>query len=119
MLTAHAMQQDPASETPELEPRDAACMRWAKFVSIIVISALLLGSLFGISIYVVALHSATKFTLDQPDRYHMTGAAEYDVDRAAADTKQAFKQRFMIGSCIGGLVGLIYVIRSLVKNADP
>ena len=111
--------QDTVSEMAANEPRDTALLRWAKFLSIIVVLAVLVGGLFGISIHVVALHSAAKFTLDHPNRYRLSGAAKYDVDRSAADTKQAFKQRFIIGSSIGGVIGLVYVIRCLVKNEDP
>jgi hypothetical protein len=53
------MQQEPdfPDESEEIEPRDPVWLRWSKFLSIIVVLALMLGGLFGFSIHVVAWHT--------------------------------------------------------------
>jgi len=105
---------EPDETTDEVEPRDSACLRWAKFVSIVVVLALMLGGLFGISVNAVALHtlfsSNHKFPTDREKRL---------MQPSDNDTKHAFRQRFVVGGTIGGVCGLIYVIRCLVKNEDP
>ncbi len=75
----------------------------------------MLGGLFGISIHVVAWH--TQLT---SDTYIPIGPRKTRyMEQSANDTRQAFKQRFIVGSTIGGVCGLIYVIRCLIKDEDP
>jgi len=105
---------EPDQITDEVEPRDPAWLRWAKFVSIVVVLAMMLGGLFGISVHVVALH-----TLFSSNHTFPTDREKRLMEPSDNDTKHAFKQRFVIGSTIGGVCGLIYVIRCLVKDEDP
>ena len=100
-------------------PRDSVFMRWLKFAAIIVVLALLTGGFFGISIYVGAVRSSARFDLDHSARYHISGNAQHNLAVAESDTGQAFKQRFYVGSFIGGAVGVFYVIRCLVRREDP
>jgi hypothetical protein len=113
------MQQEPDNESPDeiedTEPRDSVLLRWAKFVSIIVVLAVILGSLFGFSIHVVAWHTY----LSSSNSTIPVGSEKHLLQQSANDTRHAFKQRFIIGSTIGGVLGLIYVIRCLVKDEDP
>jgi hypothetical protein len=100
--------------------RDSVILRWAKFVSIVVVSALLMGGLFVISIHVVALYSATKFAMQEPYRNSTPiGASRHDIEVSRSDTPKAMQQRFYIGSVVGGAVGIFYVIRCLVRREDP
>jgi len=105
----------PATEAPEHnEPRDSLGMRWAKFVALTVVAGVLMGLLFGFSVHVVAwntyLHSG---------RIHTTRVEERKMQPAAGDTRHEFALRFLAGGCLGGLIGLGYVIRCLVKDEDP
>jgi hypothetical protein len=117
------MPPDPDIKTPDpadaVASRDTLWLRWAKFASIIIVAAVLLGGLFSISIHVVALYSAAQNTVNDPYSHHIGGAAGQDIERSSADTPYAFKIRFLIGAGLGGLIGLGYVIRCLVKDEDP
>jgi predicted MFS family arabinose efflux permease len=113
------MDQESDIETPEDEVRDSVWMRWVKFVSIIVLATVLLGSLFGVSIHVVALFSAAKWTMDSSSGYRMRGTTKTDVDRSNKDTMHSLKIRFMIGSILGASCGVVYVVRCLIRNEDP
>ena len=115
------MPPQPHNESPEVvetpendEPRDSTGMRWAKFVAIVVVAGVLMGMLFGFSVHVVAwntyLHSG---------RIHTTRVEERKMQPAAEDTRHEFALRFLAGGCLGGLIGLGYVIRCLVKDEDP
>jgi hypothetical protein len=113
------MDQESNIETTEAEVRDTVVLRWVKFVSIIIAAAVLLGGLFGISIHVVALYSAARWTVGDPYSHHIRGAAKADVDRSNNDTMHALKIRFMIGSVLGASCGLVYVVRCLIRDEDP
>ena len=86
-------------------PRDSACVRWAKFLLVVVVVAVVIGGLFAISIYVVAL-----LDLVTPRGLHPT---------EQRDTMPAFWHRFIFGACVGGSLGVAYVIRCLIKKTDP
>ena|ERR1035438_7468502 len=90
-------------------PRDSAGVRWAKFLSIIVVFAVVIGGLFAISIYVVAL-----LDLVTPRSWH-----PLQSDYSVRDTMPAFWHRFVFGACVGGGLGFVYVIRCLIKKIDP
>ena len=113
------MDEESDIETPEDDVRDTAGMRWVKFVSIIVVAAVLLGGLFGISIHVIAFVSAARWTMDSSSGYHLRGATKADIDRSNKDTLHAFKFRFMVGSVLGAGCGLAYVVRCLIRDEDP
>jgi hypothetical protein len=88
-------------------------VRWAKFLSIIVVAGVLLGTLFAFSIYVAAVVDVVSaFT----SRHHSLHGVATEVSR---DNPHAFLLRFIVGACIGSALGLIYVIRCLIKRVDP
>jgi len=105
---------EPDEITDAVEPRDPSWLRWAKLVSIVVVLALMLGGLFGISVHVVAWHTVLSSHHTFPTDREKRLMAPSDKD-----TSHAFKKRFVVGSTIGGVCGLIYVIRCLVKDEDP
>ena len=104
-----------AAEAPENnESRDSLGMRWAKFVAIMVVAGVLLGLLAGFSIHVVAWNTYVHLK-----HIHASRAEERVMQPAADDTRHEFAIRFLAGGCLGGLIGLGYVIRCLVKDEDP
>jgi hypothetical protein len=112
--------QDLVEADNEAASRDSVLSRWTKFISIIAMGALLGGVLFGISIHVAALHLSIEYEIKQANHYYVHQSAPKNaVEQSNADTKHAFKIRFIVGSIIGGSSGLIYTIRCLVKDVDP
>jgi len=111
--------QVPVKESAADAPRDSVWTRWTKFIGIIGVLAVLAGILFAISIHVVALYSAAEYNLKKPDSHYYRGSAKYSVEQSNADTKHAFKVRFIMGSGVGAVIGLIYVVRCLVRDEDP
>jgi hypothetical protein len=89
------------------EPRDPAWLRWVKFVSLIIVPAVLLG---------LVLLFADYMTQYSGDTYYERHRAERRVEH---DSVQGMKWRFVIGSCIGGGFGLVYVVRCIVRKVDP
>ena len=110
---------DPDASTDAPASRDTFWLRWAKFISVIGVCAIALGGLFSISIHVVAAYSAVRNTVNGPYSHPIGGTGRRDIENSAADTPYAFKKRFLIGAGLGGLIGLGYVIRCLVKDEDP
>lgn len=93
-------------------PRDPIWLRWAKFLSIIVVTGLVVGALFVFSIYIGALVDA----FPSGRHYHHSVIASEALRR---DNAYAIRVRFIVGACIGGALGLIYMIRCLIKRVDP
>ena len=112
-----AIETDSPTDTPA--PRDTLLLRWAKFISVIGVCAIALGGLFSISIHVVAAHAAVTNAVNGPYSHPIGGSGRRDIENSAADTPYAFKKRFLIGAGLGGIIGLLYVIRCLVKDEDP
>ena len=83
-----ALNADMAND-PEV-PRDAWWLRWLKFVSIILVPAIVLG----LAVFFIGLSP----------RY---------------DTAVSMKFRFGLGASIGGGLGFIYVVRCLIQKVDP
>ena len=101
----------PLSDAEDSVPRDPIWLRCAKFLSIIVVAGVLLGALFAFSIYVDAIVGV------------FTSRTNNSLNRSATevshDNPHVFFLRFIVGACIGGAMGLIYVIRCLIKRVDP
>jgi hypothetical protein len=96
--------------TPESspdEPKDALWLRWLKFASLIILPAAVVGLGFLFEDYVVHYSGET---------YYQRQRAEKRVEQ---DSVRSMKLRFVVGSCIGGSLGLIYVVRCLVRKMDP
>jgi len=88
-------------------PRDAWWLRWLKFVSLIVLPAVVLGLGFLFEDYFEQDHADTSYHRD---------VAKRNVEN---DTVGSMKFRFWTGAGVGGGLGLIYVVRCIVRKADP
>ena len=102
--------KDALSYTPESnpdEPRDALWLRWLKFTSLIILPAIVVGVGFVFEDYVRRSSGET---------YSQRQRAENRVEH---DSVRSMKWRFVVGSCIGGSLGLIYVVRCIVRKVDP
>ena len=88
------------------EPRVSFARRWAGFLSWLIIPAVIGGVGFALGDYV------TQSTGERHDRHE---AAE----RIKRDTYEAMRNRFILGACVGGGLGAIYVIRCLIRKEDP
>jgi hypothetical protein len=107
-----AEQEIAQAEQPDEEVvRDSTWLRYAKFLSIIVVAALIVGAMFAFSVYVAAIADSMN------TRHHYTPS--FAEKQAAKDTAHAFWFRSKIGAFIGGGIGLIYVIRCLIRKEDP
>jgi len=102
----------PLLNAEDNESRDPVWLRWAKFLSIIVVAGVFFGALFAFSIHIAALVDASDFKKS-------FGAHAVMQRDASRDTAHAFRVRFIIGACIGGGLGLVYMIRCLIKRVDP
>jgi len=87
-------------------PRDPAWLRWAKFFSIIVVGAVVVGVLFALADYIMQCSSD----------WYQRSRAEKNIQLT---TWEDMRARFFIGSFLGGGFGVAYVIRCLLKNLDP
>ena len=70
--------------------RDAWWLRWLKYVAIILVPAII----FGVAGFLIGLNA----------RY---------------DTNGSMKFRFWLGAGIGGGLGLIHVVRCIIRKVDP
>ena len=83
-------------------PRDPGWLRWLKFLAIILAPALIFG-LIGF------------FSVMNPGHDSAYAIKSYFWD----DTTDAMKFRFWTGAALGGLLGLIHVVRCLIRKVDP
>jgi hypothetical protein len=89
------------------EQRDSDWLRWVKPLSIILVSAIVLGLVFALRDYV---------------RQY---AAYSQLGRAAArgwvqlDTREWFWRRFVHGACAGAAFSLLYMIQRHLMNRVP
>ena len=90
------------------EPRDPVWLRWSKFAALIIFPAMVFGLGFMFVDYVAQYRGGIN---DYP-RIH----AE---KRVKHDTVWSMKVRFEVGAAIGGGLGLIYVVRCIVRKVDP
>jgi hypothetical protein len=100
-----ALDSEPAAD-PE-SPRDAWWLRWLKFVSLIVLPAVVLGLGFLFADYIGQENADTSYHRD---------VAKRNVEQ---DTVGSMKFRFWTGAGVGGGLGLIYVVRCIVRKGDP
>jgi hypothetical protein len=88
-------------------PRDPGWLRWAKFLALIAGAALVVGACFACADYVAQYTNKT---------WSGRVRAENIVKR---DSLEKLQWRFAIGACVGGGLGLAYVVRCLVRRVDP
>lgn len=94
-------------KTARGEPKDAAWLRWLKYLSLITFPALVFGLGFLLEDYFLQSGGST---------YSQRQLAERHTRRDSVDS---MKLRFIIGAGLGGGLGFIYVIRCAVRKIDP
>jgi hypothetical protein len=100
---------DAATFKPEIdpdEPRDPAWLRWLKFLAIILIPAVFVGLVFFGVGFLIEYHTA---------KYGPSTAVNSTGDEVTTRLKHFFE----CGAAFGGLCGLFYVIRCLIRKVDP
>jgi hypothetical protein len=99
-----ALDDDPGTEA-DAEP-DPSWLRWLKFTSIVIIPAVFVGVIFMGGDFIQARHEATT----NPMHQH-----RYTEEQAG----KILKRHFFIGAGVGGSLGLIYVVRCIIRKTDP
>ncbi|EEF60668.1 hypothetical protein [Pedosphaera parvula] len=100
-----ALDSDPSSDSDS--PRDVWWLRWLKYVSIIAMPAIILGLGFLFEDYIGQYHADTHYQRDMAQRH------------VEHDTIGSMKFRFWMGVGVGGSLGMIYVVRCIVRRVDP
>jgi hypothetical protein len=100
-----ALDFDPSKDADA--PRDSWWLRWLKFLSLIILPAIVLGLGFLFENYVEQYGADTSYDRSVATR------------RVERDTTDGMKFRFGIGACVGGGLGAIYVVRCLIRRIDP
>jgi hypothetical protein len=88
-------------------PRDAAWLRRSKYASLILVPAVVVGGGFLFVQYAMQIHGET---------YFQRSLVREQIER---DTVASMWFRFLLGASLGGGLGLIYVIRCIVRRVDP
>ena len=100
---------DATTYKPEIdpdEPRDPLWLRWLKFLTIIFIPAVFVGLIcFGVG-FLIEYHTA---------KYGPSATVDPTGDGVTARLRHFFE----CGAAFGGLFGLFYVIRCLIRKIDP
>lgn len=99
------LETEPASRSNS--PKDTFGMRVVKYASIIVVPAVVLGIGFLFYAYIDQYRSETAAQRSRATR------------KVAHDSVGAMKFRFWMGASIGGGLGMIYVVRCIVRKVDP
>ena|SRR5579863_10055221 len=94
---------DPAVDPDS--PPDAWWLRWLKFLAIIAVPALILGL-------------ALMFT-DMAHQYQSTHFTQNQLAQSGTDWLRAEKFKFLEGAAVGGGLGMIYVVRCIMRKVDP
>jgi len=97
-IESAALDSDPAADADEL--RDAWWLRWLKFIAVIIVPAVILGLGFLFGYYFLAGRIGSSYQMQH-------------------DTIGLMKFRFWLGASIGGGLGMIYVVRCIIRRADP
>lgn len=87
--------------------RDACWLRWLKYVSLVLVPAVVLGVGFLFADY-IRQHQAKTY-------YERSEARE----AVEGDSVASMRFRFVAGACLGGGLGLIYVVRCIVRRQEP
>jgi hypothetical protein len=99
-----ALSFTPSSPSPK--SRDPAWLRWLKYLSLIILPAVVFGLAFLFEDYFLESNGQTY-----RQRQH--------ASRVYPDSVSSMKLRFIIGAGIGGGLGLIYVVRCIRRKVDP
>jgi hypothetical protein len=89
------------------DKRDVFWLRWLKYLSLIILPAAVVGLGFLFEDYFLESNGQT---------YRQRQRAASGVQH---DSVNSMKLRFIIGAGLGGGLGLIYVIRCILRKADP
>jgi hypothetical protein len=99
------LDSDPSADSES--PRDPWWLRWLKYISIISAPAIVLGLGFLFEDYIEEYNA---------DSGYKRAVAERRVEH---DTTRSMKFRFWMGASVGGGLGMIYVVRCMVRKVDP
>lgn len=88
-------------------PRDSFLWRWTKFLSLIVVPAVIVGGGFVVEEYVMMSQGETS------------QRRELAADRVRGESVESARQRFLLGAAIGGGLGAVQVVRCLIRRVDP
>jgi hypothetical protein len=104
-IEEEALDTEPADDPDS--PRDSWWLRWLKFLSMIVVPAVILGLGFLFADYI--------------EQYRADSSRDRSDARrnVAHDSISAMKFRFWMGAAIGGGLGAIYVARCIIRGTDP
>jgi len=100
-----ALDNDPASDSDK--SKAPWWLRWLKYVSIVAVPAIVLGLGFVFEDYIEQYRADTSYERRMAER-----SVEHD-------TISSMKFRFWIGASVGGGLGMIYVVRCIVRKVDP
>jgi hypothetical protein len=89
------------------KPKDAAWLRWLKYLSLIIFPALIFGLGFLFEDYFLESNGQT---------YRQRQRAASGVQH---ESVRSMKLRFIIGAGLGGGLGLVYVVRCIRRKVDP
>lgn len=87
--------------------KDSPWLTWLKFLSLILFPALVFGVGFLLEDYFLESGGKT---------HSQRQLAERNVQR---DSVSSMKLRFLIGAGLGGSLGVIYVVRCMLRKVDP
>jgi hypothetical protein len=99
------LDSDPSADSDS--PRDPWWLRWLKYLSIIAVPAIVLGLGFLFEDYIEQYSSDSGYKRARSER------------RVEHDTTSSMKFRFWLGAGVGGGLGMIYVVRCMVRKVDP
>jgi hypothetical protein len=99
------LDSDPSADSES--PRDVWWLRWLKYLSIIAVPAIVLGVGFLFADYMEQYSADSGYKRDRAER------------RVEQDTTGSMKFRFWMGAGVGGGLGMIYVVRCIIRKVDP
>ena len=88
------------------DERDPSWLRWLKFVSVIVVPAAILGVGFFLGPYYLDERISRAYRI-------------HGSQLIMSDTIGFMKLRFWIGAALGGGLGMIYVVKCVIRRVDP
>ena len=97
----------PPPENDPDEARPPAWLRWTQFGALIVGPAIIFGLAFAFGDFMAQFFA------------HGHYRQELAAQRVQHDTIRALKWRFIIGAGVGAALGTVYVVRCIVRKADP
>ena len=89
------------------EPRPPTWLKWMEFGALIIGPAIFLGLAFAFGDYLAQFSGHGRYQQELVEK------------RVEYDTMAAFKLRFIIGAGVGAALGVVYVVRCIIRKVDP